>query len=76
MVRRLLLDRIEATIHSWTVSGDLRSYMNAGMHAHVFSFPDPTNPSADRFFTLRVRYWKRSVLGLVGSGNETMCARC
>jgi len=36
MVRRLLLDRIEATIYSWTVSGDPT---NAGMHAHVVAFP-------------------------------------
>ena len=35
-VRRLLLDRIEATIYSWTVSGDPT---NAGMHAHVVAFP-------------------------------------
>ena len=35
MVRRLLLDRIEATINSWTVSGDST---NAGMHAHVAAF--------------------------------------
>ena len=32
---------------------------------HIVSFPDPTNPSADR-----ARYW-RSALGLFGSGNET-----
>ena len=31
-VRRLLLDRIEATVYSWTVSGDSK---NATMHAHV-----------------------------------------
>ena len=36
MVRRLLLDRIETTIYSWTVSGDP---MNAGMHVHVAAFP-------------------------------------
>ena len=36
MVRRLLLDRIEATIYSWTVSRDSR---NAAMHAHVAAFP-------------------------------------
>jgi len=35
-VRRLLLDRIEATIYPWTVSGDPT---NAGMHAHVAAFP-------------------------------------
>ena len=35
-VRRLLLDRIEATIYSWTVSGDSK---NAAMHAHVAAFP-------------------------------------
>ena len=36
MVRRLLLDRIEATIYSWTVSG---VPTNAGMHAHIAAFP-------------------------------------
>jgi len=35
-VRRLLLDGIEATIYSWTVSGDSK---NAAMHAHVVAFP-------------------------------------
>ena len=35
-VQRLLLDRIEASIYSWTVSGDST---NAGMHAHVAAFP-------------------------------------
>ena len=35
-VRKLLLDRIEATIYSWTVSGDP---MNAGMYVHVAAFP-------------------------------------
>ena len=35
-VRRLLLDRIEATIYSWTVSGDSK---NAAMHVHVAAFP-------------------------------------
>jgi len=35
-VRRLLLDGIEATIYSWTVSGDSK---NAAMHAHVAAFP-------------------------------------
>ena len=34
-VRRLLLDRIEATIYSWTVSGDSK---NAAMNAHVATF--------------------------------------
>ena len=34
-VRRLLLDRIEATIYSWTVSGDSK---NAAMHAHAAAF--------------------------------------
>jgi len=37
-VRRLLLDRIEAMIYSWTVSGDPT---NAGMHA-AFSYLDVT----------------------------------
>ena len=37
-VRRLLLDRIEAMIYSWTVSGD-PTIMNTGMHAHVAAFP-------------------------------------
>ena len=36
MVRRLLLDRIEATIYSGTMFGDST---NAGMHAHVAAFP-------------------------------------
>ena len=35
-VRRLLLDRIEATVYSWTVSGDSK---NAAMHVHVAAFP-------------------------------------
>ena len=35
-MQRLLLDRIEATIYSWTVSGDPT---NTGMHAHVAAFP-------------------------------------
>ena len=35
-VQRLLLDRIEATIYSWAVTGDP---MNAGMHAHVAALP-------------------------------------
>jgi len=35
-VRRLLLDRIEATIYSWTASGDP---MNADMYTHVAAFP-------------------------------------
>jgi len=35
-VRRLLLDRIEATIYCWTVSGDSK---NAAMHAQVAAFP-------------------------------------
>ena len=35
-VRRLLLGRIEATIYSWTVSGDSK---NAAMHAQVAAFP-------------------------------------
>ena len=35
-VQRLLLDGIEATIYSWTLSGDT---MNAGMHAHFAAFP-------------------------------------
>ena len=35
-VRRLLLDRIEAMIYSWTVSGDSK---NAAIHAHVAAFP-------------------------------------
>ena len=38
MVRRLLLDRIDATIYSWTVSGD-PTITNVGMHAHVVAFP-------------------------------------
>jgi len=37
-VRRLLLDRIEAMIYSWTVSGDPT---NAGMHA-AFPYLDVT----------------------------------
>ena len=38
MVQRSLLDRIEATIYSWTESGDP---MKAGtcMHVHVVAFP-------------------------------------
>ena len=36
MVRRLLLDRIEATIYSWTMSWDSK---DAAMHAHVAAFP-------------------------------------
>ena len=36
MVRRLLPDKTEATIYSWTVSGDSK---NAAMHAHVAAFP-------------------------------------
>ena len=35
-VRRFLLDRIEATVYSWTMSGDSKS---AAMHVHVASFP-------------------------------------
>ena len=35
-VRRLLLDRIEATIYSWTVSGDSKK---SPRHAHVAAFP-------------------------------------
>jgi len=35
-VRRFLLDRIEATVYSWTVYGDP---MNVGMHAHFAAFP-------------------------------------
>jgi len=44
MVRRLLLDRIEATIYSWAVTGDPT---NTGMHAHVaaFSYLDVTKIS-------------------------------
>ena len=38
MVRKLLLDRIEAMIYSWTVSGD-PTITNVGMHAHVVAFP-------------------------------------
>ena len=34
-VQRLLLDRIEDTIYSWTMSGDST---NTGMHAHVAVF--------------------------------------
>jgi len=33
---RKMLDRIEAMIYSWTVSGDPK---NPGMHAHVAAFP-------------------------------------
>ena len=36
MVQRLLLDRIEATIYSWTEFGDPTK---AGMHVHVAAFP-------------------------------------
>jgi len=36
MVQRLLLDRIEATIYSWTESGDPTK---AGMHVHIAAFP-------------------------------------
>jgi len=36
MVRRLLLDRIEAAIFSWAVSGDS---INTGMHVLVAAFP-------------------------------------
>ena len=35
-VRRLLLDKIEATIYSWTVSGDSKK---SAMHAHDAAFP-------------------------------------
>ena len=44
MVRRLLLDRIEATVYSSTVSGDSKK---AAMHVHVATFPylDVTNIS-------------------------------
>ena len=42
MVRRLLLDRIEATIYSWTVSGDPT---NAGMHVAAFPHLDVTKVS-------------------------------
>jgi len=35
-VLRLLLDRIEATIYSWTVSRDSKK---SAMHAHVAAFP-------------------------------------
>ena len=35
-VRRFLLDRIEATVYSWTVYGDPT---NVGMHAHFAAFP-------------------------------------
>jgi len=36
MVRRLLLDRIEAVIFSWAVSGDS---INTGMHVLIAAFP-------------------------------------
>ena len=35
-VRRLLLDRIEATIYSWTMSGDSKK---SAMHVHVAALP-------------------------------------
>jgi len=41
-VRRLLLDRIEATIYSWAVSGDPT---NAGIHVATFPYLDVTKIS-------------------------------
>ena len=51
-VRKLFLDRIEATIYSWIVSGDST---NAGMHAHVAALPylDVTKISIRQPFEFR-----------------------
>ena len=42
MVRKLLLDRIEAMIYSWNVSGDPT---NAGMHVAAFPYLEVTEIS-------------------------------
>jgi len=80
-MRRLLLDRIEATIYFWTVSGDSK---NAAMHAHVAAFPylDVTKISIRQpclnfavYSSHMLPLWLRWLDVLLAEGHRFACPR-